>query len=368
MVDPIRLADILGRGVEQPHSGEGKREAQETADDGEHHAFDEQLTHDAPAGGAERHAHRHLARARRRSRQQEVRHIGARDEQDERDGAHQRQEDQSNLTAVHAVVERHHSRRDVFVRRRVIVRQPGRDRREFRLCLRQRDAVGQPSEDLEVPGVAFLLRQARHLHERYPQVRVDREFEAFGHHADHGRWHVVHFDRAADDGWVAAIAVLPDTVAEDHHCGGAGTILLRAEVAAEQRLLADQPERVGRHIRTLESLGCASFIADVHRLAAVRGERRQRPVRGPIVLEVRIRHAPVPIAGVARADGHDAIGIVERQTTNEHGVDEREHRRVDADAERERDHGHPREPAILHEEAERKTQVLQPAHFLSLNR
>ena len=46
-----------------------------------------------------------------------------------------------------------------------------------------------------------------------------------------------------------------------------------------------------------------------------------------------------------------AIGIVEGQAADQHGIHESEHRGVDADAERERDRRHQREPFVLDEQA-----------------
>ena len=54
---------------------------------------------------------------------------------------------------------------------------------------------------------------------------------------------------AADDRRVAAVAVLPDAVAEQNHGRGTGLVVLRQKIAAEERLLADQREAVGRDVR-----------------------------------------------------------------------------------------------------------------------
>ena len=76
----------------------------------EHHALDEQLPDDAPARGAERDAHGDLARAVHRPRQQQVGHVGARDQQHEADRAHHREEHDADRSAVEALVEGLHHR------------------------------------------------------------------------------------------------------------------------------------------------------------------------------------------------------------------------------------------------------------------
>ena len=45
---------------------------------------------------------------------------------------------------------------------------------------------------------------------------------------------------------VVAVAVLPHAVAEDHHALGPRRVVAGREVAAEERLLAEQAEDVGR--------------------------------------------------------------------------------------------------------------------------
>ena len=54
--------------------------------------------------------------------------------------------------------------------------------------------------------------------------------------------------------------------------------------------------------------------------------------------------------------------IVERQPANQHRVHDGEDRRVDADSQGEREHGHEGEPAILHEHARGEPNVLAEGH------
>ena len=96
--------------------------------------------------------------------------------------------------------------------------------------------------------------------------------------------------------------------------------------------------------------------------AAERRKAGKRPRRPAVVLEIEIRHPAIALRALASADDHDAIGIVERQAANQDGVDEREHRRVDADAQRQRDDGDGGEPAVLHEQPDREPNVLPEVH------
>ena len=62
------------------------------AGDSQHAAFGEELTHQPAASGAERGAHGQLALPRRSAREQQVRDVGAGDQQDECDGAEQHEQ------------------------------------------------------------------------------------------------------------------------------------------------------------------------------------------------------------------------------------------------------------------------------------
>ena len=77
-------------------AGIPQRKTEQTARAGQHQALDQQLTHDAPAAGAERQAKRDVSRSIGRASQQQIRDVGARDELHEADGAEQGQIDAKN--------------------------------------------------------------------------------------------------------------------------------------------------------------------------------------------------------------------------------------------------------------------------------
>jgi hypothetical protein len=243
--------------------------------------------------------HRHLASPSGRPREQQVRDVGTGNQQDEADGAHQRQEDQLDRPAVHALVERHHASRHVFVGVGVVGGELPGDGFHLRLRLRIRDAVAETAEHFDGASVALLFGDSRQLAERDPEIRVVRELETLGHHADHGRRNLVDLDRAAEYGGIAAVAILPDAVAENHHRAGAGTIVVREEIAPDERLLADQLEGVGRDVRSDEAFGRPSFVADVHGLTAERRQAGEGARRPPPVFEVRERRTAVAVPRIA---------------------------------------------------------------------
>ncbi len=64
----------------------------------------------------------------------------------------------------------------------------------------------------------------------------------------------------------------------------------------------------------------------------------------------------------------EPMRLGEGQAADQHGVDQREHRRVDADAQGERGDGHGAEPAILGQQAQREPQVLQEGSWRVVTR
>ena len=101
---------------------------------------------------------------------------------------------------------------------------------------------GEAPEHADVPGCAG---DARRGQERPPQIRVGREPHALGHDADDRVGDLVDLQRAADHGGIAAVAVLPELIADDDDGAAPAASSPGAEVAAEKRLLAQQAEGVG---------------------------------------------------------------------------------------------------------------------------
>jgi hypothetical protein len=179
-----------------------------------------------------------------RAREQQVGDVGARDEQHERDGAHERQEDDTNLAAVDTLVVRLHDGADVLVRIRIFRRQSRRDGVDLGLRLLLRHARREPRNQVEAARVPRLFEQVGHRGERLPQFRIAREAEPFGHDADHDDGNFVDTDRAADHARIAAVAILKHAAGEQHHGRGAGLVVFGCEVAPERGPLSEQLESV----------------------------------------------------------------------------------------------------------------------------
>ena len=335
-----------------------RAEPQNPADQGEQDTLDEQLLDDAAASRAERYAHRDFTRALRRPGQQQIGDVRAGDQKHERDGAHEREQHEPERSAAVALVERHDRGANVLVGVGIVAREGGCDRLEFRAGLRDRHTGREAAEHLQISHIAFHLGQVRQQRERHPQVGVDGELEPLRHHSDHRREHFVHFDRAPDNRWIAPVPSLPDAVPEDHHRLRSRAIVVCREITSEKRPLTDQIERICGHVRAAVSLRHSAAVADVHHRVSERRqpcERSRAPAPVFVVLE---GDTAISIACVARAQRHDAIGFVEGEAADQHGVHECEHGVVHADAERERQHGGHGEGGLLAKHARRVAHVL----------
>ncbi len=85
------------RGRQERHQPHRQQQSAQPASAGEHQAFDHQLPDDARATGADRQPDGHFLLPADRAREQQVGHIGARDQQHQRHGAEQHQQRRANV-------------------------------------------------------------------------------------------------------------------------------------------------------------------------------------------------------------------------------------------------------------------------------
>ena len=116
---------------------------------GEHEALGEHLADEPPAAAAERRAHRQLPLARGRAHEQQVRDVGARDQQHERHRPHQREDRGPHVgdeVLVHRLDAQVHACRLLD---RELLAQIGGERVELPLRLGTRDAGLQAPDDAQ---------------------------------------------------------------------------------------------------------------------------------------------------------------------------------------------------------------------------
>ena len=91
----------------------------------------------------------------------------------------------------------------------------------------------------------------------------------------------------------------------------------------------------------------------------MRVEKIERAVPFTKRVEVRRRRGDAPTILAQGLHRHQLLGIVVRQRAQQHGVDDAEHHRVGADANREREHGDRREPRRAAHQTRAAAQILE---------
>src|SRR5206468_2493857 len=128
---------------------------------------------------------------------------------------------------------------------------------------------------------------------------------------------------ASDNRSVSGVAALPDLMTQEDHGGSAGAIVFVREVSADRGLCPNERKAVPGNVHALISVWHAIVGAETDRAHLHQRNPRKRAGRAVPILKIGLRDAKTATLGIARADHHDAIGLVERQSSQEHGGDER---------------------------------------------
>ena len=276
------------RAVEQLQTSPGDDDAERRAEEPDHDRLGQQLPDDAEAPRAESGADGDFAVADRGAGEQQVRDVRTGDQQHQRHRAHHHEHDQLRLIRQHPVADRADQHGPVAVHR-IRRRQAPGDAVDVRRHLVDRDAGLQAREQLHAAVVARGLLAV--FGERHPETLLFRKGKFRRHHADDRVRAAVDADRAPHHAGIAVVARIPDLVAEHHHGLGARTIVLRTEVAAEDRRLSDQLEEVPGDRRAVVALRLGRTVGDRQAAAAERRQRRRGRVLVAQVLVVRVRDA-----------------------------------------------------------------------------
>ena len=325
---------------------------------GEHPALDQELPDDAQTARAEREPDRHLALPRRAARQQHVRHVAARDQQQQ---PHRRRERiQRRLESPDDAVGPADDLDDELpgIAVRILLGQPARDDVELRLRLRKRHARLQLRLEHEEPAID--LRIAAVQHDRPVQIRRELE-EPLRRHADARRLHVVEHERPADDGRVHVVAVDPQLVGHDEHRRRARLRIVHHEPAPEVHRHAEEREVVRRHGGADELLG--SLVGRLQHVLR-RSANHVLEDRG-LLLKIEefrgLEERPAARPGVGRVpnlDRDDPVRILIRKGVQQDVLDDAEDGRRRPDAQGERDDRQGREAALTDESPQAVADVL----------
>ncbi len=205
--------------------------------------------------------------------------------------------------------------------------------------------------------VTLLARVVGNL--RQPDLRVVRKQHLFGHDPDDGGWLAVDANGRADDVRIAAVAVLPEGVADDGDGLGALLLVGGREIAAEEGRLTDQAEDICGDPGTSCLLGQSLRVADVHHAVAGAAKPLEGPARLAPVAQLRVRHQQPPLPVTLPGQHEHAVGVVVGQAAQESGIHDAEADGVDADPERQGGYRSSREPAFLEDEAKGEAKILE---------
>ena len=189
----LRVGEPRDRGrrqMNQQRNGDGADgDAERAAGDGQQSALDHELPHQPRAAGAERGAQREVALAPCNAREQQARHVGARDQQDEADRAHQHAERRPD-PAGQLVAERHERHRGGRILGRQLAAQLGLDRVDVGARGLERRARLQAADGLQMLARAAGGRERAVVSDERPHVGAliealrDERLEGRRHDAD----------------------------------------------------------------------------------------------------------------------------------------------------------------------------------------
>ena len=339
--------------VEPRQAGVGDAGAEETAAGGEEQALGEKLAHEPAPARAERGAHGDLALAHGAAREGEVREVGAGDQHEQADRAHEQVQRLFHLGG-RAV---RHGRLDLdfpaLVVRGMILRQPLADRLDLRAGLfhgRVRLELGPGEQPADVAGFHGLGDDewAQHLR------RAELGRALFGD-PDDGVGFAIQHDRPADDVGVAGELGLPEIIADDDDMIATGLTVLRAEAAAEKR----------RALEDLGELHADAFAVGLHRQSCAR-EGHCAPAVGRHVFKdgalfrevLVVERRDQPLARAAFVDPDEAVAILEADLAEQDAVEVAVDGGAEADADRDRREGGERVRAGLAQAAGAELHVL----------
>ena len=319
-------------GVDRPRRGD---EAERAADGEERRDLGRRLRDQPSARGAERRAHRQLALTRQRAGEQQVRQVRAADQQHRRDGGEQhiqRPPDGGHGVGQH----RHDLGIGPLVHARILARELRRDRRHVRLRPRDRHARFQ-SRDREIRVRQSVDQLPAIEGERHVDLIVARRERELGpHHADDGVRLAAERDRAADNRRIGGEAADPEAVGQERDTIAADRLLLRGERAADERRHAEHGEQVRRDARAVQPLGIAPAGEVEVGDGAHRGNAVEHLIARPPVVDAGHRARRAHDFALVRSaiDVDQPIRLAIWQRLQQDAVDDAEHRRRGADAER----------------------------------
>jgi hypothetical protein len=311
--------------------------AQDGAGAGDDDGFDEQLADDAPATGSDRTADGELMLARAATGQQKDGAIGAADDEQQHNAREKKRQGAASVLLV-----RHN---DGLQREMpVIGKAVGMLLRKLAHDGLQRSVGGVKCDagpELD-PRYGGHEGKVESRHESARQVNIADaeaviECEAARHDPNDGVGDVIDFERLPDDMGIATEVALPEAVVENNDGAAAILCIGWLEVAAEKRAHTKESPGILCEVDDLDVFRQCT-ASDLHTRFVEAKHRIDRGCKAQVIKLCLAKGKPAPIVRMLLIDDdgvHDAVGAIVGKRVQQDGVDEREHRRGGADAERE---------------------------------
>ena len=299
----------------------------------------------ASAPGAKRRAHGDLTGARGRPREQQIGDVGAAQQQHEAHHAQQEHRRRRQIAPDDAGADRFDDHAGALVLFRIREREPIGNDAQLGLRRLDRHAGLQARDHVEGAGGAH-RGDVRDLARQRPDLGRPGKLHVLGDDANHGVGLTVQAHETADNRGVAAESAAPHGFAEQHHARRRA-LVFGLERAAHNRDDLEDVEEVGAGALTLCRLDRtvrsgqqrAAAHASLHE-----GDALERPALQVPVAHVQRRDAGLGRRRRALPQHHQPIGLAERQRPHQRRIGQRENGAVDADAERQGEPDHHREP------------------------
>jgi hypothetical protein len=343
----------------------GEPDARDAADGGKYEALGDEQPRESLPRGAERRAHAELACPLRHAHQYEVRDVDERD-REQHECRTECDPERVAGAADDGVLERVRDEPGRRVREiRPFREELAADAAEVVSRLFERDADLESRDRAERERPAPLGRGELH---RGPQIGAHggKRLRAVGHDTDDGVRISVQRERCAKRIGAGAELALGKHLAHHHDACRARPVFARLKAASASRCDPHDAEVVRGHPASVDPRRLAGVRHnDVH--GARGGDRLEAPIELRDALEVCDGRVPLARA-VVLADEHEPIGLRIRQRTQQHAVDQREHRGRGADAERERERREQREGRRSDQRARGLAEIVERrVHRISLS-
>ena len=335
----VLRADKVLRQLEQsPQAPVRQEHARAAAGQAEHGRFRQQLPNEPPSARAQRRPHRHFPLPREPAREQEIRQVRARDEENRSGRQKEQPEHRSHLTDDELLVEIDlHAAPGVLLR--ISGRELARDRIRFRLRLSQAGIRLQMAQRNQKARIASRCDPGKVRH-RKPDfdIRIERVLERGRNDAHHTVGLAVENQFLVREIGIAIQALTPELLVDDRDLRRAGLIFSWRQRAAENWSEMENFKKIRGNERAPNAIG-ALAAGQVDALRLESGQVLERMHLLSKVLQLGHGEAVAISRRGGRKEVDQSRGIVIGQRAKKDRIDDAEDGGVRADAEREGEDG-----------------------------